>query len=358
VTYWVVIITGVRVAVMEYILRPLGKKGIKSERDQTRFCEQAWLFVYTSFFWAIGMYILVNSDYWLNLKNMWTNFPNRECGGLLKWYTLVQFAFWVQQVMVVFIEKRRKDHWQMLAHHVITISLIFCSYHYHQTRVSNVIMCIMDVVELFFPTAKCLKYLGYNTVCDIMFGLFMVVWVAARHVCFMMATYSVYAHSGTVSPQGCYRGKMGSISGPLPIPKNSAYLLEPFTNPEGLVCWTDSVRWGFLSALLFLQVITLVWFSMIVKVAIKVLKGGQAEDTRSDDEAEDEKTPDQLEEPEELQPYEEEVGVDSLNLKGRTSRASSNRYRNSVSSSTGVSSSIPDRKKILDRIGCVTKNTD
>jgi acyl-CoA-dependent ceramide synthase len=53
--------------------------------------------------------------------------------------------------MVLHIEQRRKDHWQMFAHHIVTTLLISFSYSYHQTRVSNLILCIMDVVELFFP---------------------------------------------------------------------------------------------------------------------------------------------------------------------------------------------------------------
>lgn len=41
---------------------------------------------------------------------------------------------------------------------------------------------------------------------------------------------------------------------------------------------------GFIFLLLALQVLTLMWFYMIIGVAVKVIKGGQAEDTRSDDE--------------------------------------------------------------------------
>jgi acyl-CoA-dependent ceramide synthase len=150
---------------------------------------------------------------------------------------------------------------------------------------------------------------------------------------------------------------MGSITGPFPPPDNFAHLLEPFTDPEGLVCWTGKVKWGFLISLLFLQALTLVWFSMIVKVAVKVLKGGQADDTRSDNEGEDELenmekmgTTGHLDEPEELQPFEEEVGVESLSLKGRRSHESRNRYRQGVSGASGVS--LPDRKELLGRIGC------
>jgi len=78
---------------------------------------------------------------------------------------------------------------------------------------------------------------------------------------------------------------------------------------------------------------------------VKVLRGGQADDVRSDDEGEEE-----LDEHEVL---EEEVGVESIILKGRVSNASKTRYKKSASSATGVS--LPghsDRKELLGRIGC------
>lgn len=204
-----------------------------------------------------------------------------------------------------------------------------------------------------FKTAKCLKYLGYTTACDIMFGLFMMVWVVTRHFLFMTLVWSVYAHSHTASPPGCYIGKMGSITGPFPTPDKYSHLAGPFTNSEGIICWTDTIRLSFVAALLFLQVLTLIWFSMICKVAAKVLRVGTADDTRSDDEDEDE-TLEEHEELEELQPFEEEVGVESLNLGCRTTvRATGNRKRKIVKSSGSASGvSIPDRKQLLGRIGC------
>jgi acyl-CoA-dependent ceramide synthase len=95
------------------------------------------------------------------------------------------------------------------------------------------------------------------------------------------------------------------------------------------------------------------WFWMIVRIAIKVLRGAEADDIRSDDDGETEEAAEKdIEElyVEPPPPYEEEVGVESLNLKGRTSNASRNRYRKSASSTSGVS--LPDRKELLGRIGC------
>ena len=48
--------TGLRAAVMDYILSPLARwAGIEVPRNQIRFAEQAWLLVFYSVFWPLGM---------------------------------------------------------------------------------------------------------------------------------------------------------------------------------------------------------------------------------------------------------------------------------------------------------------
>jgi very-long-chain ceramide synthase len=66
----------------------------------------------------------------------------------MKGYILAQWAFWLQQIMVINIEERRKDHWQMLSHHFITSALISACYSYHHTRVGTLILVLMDVGDL------------------------------------------------------------------------------------------------------------------------------------------------------------------------------------------------------------------
>ena len=48
--------TGMRAAVMSYILLPLaGALEIRKTKKKVRFAEQAWLFLYYLVFWSIGM---------------------------------------------------------------------------------------------------------------------------------------------------------------------------------------------------------------------------------------------------------------------------------------------------------------
>ena len=54
--HWIVVFTGLRVAVMEYILLPLAEyAGIGKKKERIRFAEQAWIFLYASAFWSLGM---------------------------------------------------------------------------------------------------------------------------------------------------------------------------------------------------------------------------------------------------------------------------------------------------------------
>ncbi|KAI4182869.1 MAG: hypothetical protein L6R41_005727 [Letrouitia leprolyta] len=364
VTFWVVVFCGLRAAVMDYVLTPLAQLvGLEKTKETTRFAEQAWVFIYDSVFWSLGMYIMYRSDYWLDTRQMWTNWPNREMDGLFKWYYLVQFAFWIQQIVVVNIEERRKDHWQMFTHHIITCILMFTSYGYHQSKVGNTILCLMDVVDILLAFAKLLKYLGFKKACDYAFGAFMLVWFITRHVLYLIICWSLYTELPQEITYGCYRGSNAKLEGPFDVPNDFDHLVQPFRNPEGLVCWNNNISWAFLSTLLALQVLLLMWFGMIIRVALVVLKGGEAEDSRSDDEDSDGEA--EIEEkgswekiktcrearPIEVPPpLEEVVGVESINILPR--KASRGRtYRKMGSTASGVH--LPsDRKELLGRIGC------
>lgn len=189
----------------------------------------------------------------------------------------------------------------------------------------------------------------------------MLVWFGARHALYLTVCYSIYAEIPREITYGCYRGSNANLSGPLDVPNDLDHLTQPFRDPGGLVCWNNKIKWAFLSTLLALQVILLIWFGMIIRVALKVLKGGEAEDSRSDVEGSEEEG-DGADEcwenirtcvesrPFEVPPLEEEVGVESINLVTHKS-SPSRKFRKVGSAASGVH--LPsDRKELLGRIGC------
>jgi acyl-CoA-dependent ceramide synthase len=124
----------------------------------------------------------------------------------------MQLAFWFQQLYVLHIEERRKDHIAMISHHIITIALVWSSYYTNLTRVGNAVLCCMDISDIFLSVcipvfmlkkrqfidlnnflqlAKILKYLGFTNICNVSFGLFAVSWPITRHFFFSIVTWSV-----------------------------------------------------------------------------------------------------------------------------------------------------------------------
>ena len=56
VLYWIVVFTGLRAAVMDYILMPIAQwGGVEKRKNRVRFAEQAWLLLYYVPFWTLGM---------------------------------------------------------------------------------------------------------------------------------------------------------------------------------------------------------------------------------------------------------------------------------------------------------------
>lgn len=54
--FCIILFTGLRAATLEYLFAPYAKsKGISKRKDITRFSEQAWLLIYYSVFWTLGV---------------------------------------------------------------------------------------------------------------------------------------------------------------------------------------------------------------------------------------------------------------------------------------------------------------
>lgn len=261
VAYWVVLLTFLRSTLMQCCFMPVAKRlcGIQSKKAKVRFAEQSWSVVYYCVSFALGFYLYYHSPYWNDLDHIFIGWPHDHMSPLLKKYYLVSIAFWLQQVLVLNIEERRKDHVQMFSHHIITCALVIGSYYYYFNRIGNLILIIMDSVDIFLSTAKVLKYSGFSRICDVMFLFFLVSWVILRHGVYNYLFY----HSW----------------------KYSTILMKDSQCIPGLQqkrCWTPTIINTFLVLLGGLQFITCIWMYLILKVALKVIRGQSAEDVRSD----------------------------------------------------------------------------
>jgi acyl-CoA-dependent ceramide synthase len=203
----------------------------------------------------------------------------------------------------------------------------------------------------------------------------MVAWLLTRHIAYLLVCWSIYVHLAPdgLIPHGCYDtsvspGRKISSGGGSAVWAN---IIQSYANPDGVVCFNSRIQYGFLGLLMALQVLTLIWFGMIVRVAYGVITGKGAQDNRSDDEGgEDEDV--EIEEVEVVDPPLEESpavlerktslkerGVEEPREVKRTSPGPSGngrgkrKGRGRGARASGIS--IPghgDHKELLGRIGC------
>ncbi|KAI8086420.1 TLC domain-containing protein [Halteromyces radiatus] len=259
VAFWTIALTFLRAASMSYIYHPLAKAfGVNLISKRQRIAEQGFMFTYYAIFWVLGMYIMYCSPHWFNTSQYWIDYPHLYTTRNMKYYYLVQMSIWFQQLYTIHIEKRRKDHFAMVTHHFITITLLIASYFTNFSRIGNAVLCCMDLCDVILSLAKILKYLGFNTVCDIAFGLFAIAWPVTRHGFFTIIVWAT-------------------------ITEPTRYL-DMKWEPEKGKYFTPLTQKMYVGLFLLLQIIMIYWFAMILKIIIAVLKGKNAEDVRSDDE--------------------------------------------------------------------------
>ncbi|EPX74692.1 sphingosine N-acyltransferase Lag1 [Schizosaccharomyces octosporus yFS286] len=265
--FWVINFTAIRSIVMDYCFCPfILSWGIRKRKVVIRFCEQGYCFLYYLTFWILGFYIYRTSGYWDHEEQLFEQYPQYYMTKLFKFYYLVQFGFWLQQIYVLHVEQRRADHWQMFAHHIVTCSLIILSYCFNFLRVGNAILYIFDLSDYIFSGSKMIKYLGFGKICDYLFGLFMMSWIYSRHYLF----YRILKVVVTSAPR---------IIGGFHMDLSRGYIFN------------ERIYYAFIFLLFSLQILIYIWFGMIVKVAYRVFSGAGAVDSRSDDEEETEEDP-------------------------------------------------------------------
>jgi very-long-chain ceramide synthase len=155
---------------------------------------------------------------------------------------------------------------------------------------------------------------------------------------------------------GCYSGKTNELLTDIPEqPDYFSHLLWPLQDLDGVICLNVEVKYIFLGMLGLLQLLSMIWFGMIIKVIAGMLMGGNAEDTRSDDEEEMEEIKGEHEPEKKQKP----MDVTDLNVcVGGNSTSEMDKGPVMLSPRTRPTSTrrrlmaAENRKELLGRIGC------
>ncbi|KAJ2850829.1 Sphingosine N-acyltransferase lag1 [Coemansia erecta] len=264
VAFWIVQLIAARAICLRYIMPAIASVlSLKGSRETRRFSEMAWMLLYITASWTVGFRVWQNSPYYMTTATLFANYPDDHVlmPYGLKWYYLAQTAFWLSSIYTIHVEERRKDHYEMLVHHVVTISLVLSSYYFHFTRFGHAFMLVMDLPDIFLSSAKMIRYLGKEVLPNILFGLFAVSWVVTKHYLCLIMMYSTWKQGFNIVP---------------PERRYPYYPNSYMSVPVASFFWI---------LLCMLQIVLIYWFVLIVKVILRMfVKGECADDNRSDDE--------------------------------------------------------------------------
>jgi len=213
-------------------------------------------------FTCIGLLVVPSLSWSWPSERWWIGFTD---GGfeimrndMRCYYSLYASRYAQMCVSLLVLEARRKDFLQMLIHHVVTLLLICISYISGWNRVGVVMMLLMDPADVPLHIAKVCNYLAkaggrrrhWKFLANRFFEAFVVVFFVTRILMLSYVVWSVSVESHRAIPN----------FGGMPRLARTASAL----------CY----------ALLAIQ---LLWFFLVLKVAVRVLSGQEIEDARSDD---------------------------------------------------------------------------
>lgn len=267
VSFYTIVLSFTREFIMQCLIKPMAiKAGIRKRAKQARFMEQVYTAMYFAIFGPFGLYVMKNAEngslWYFETTSMFLDFPHRSHDGIFKAYYLLQASYWAQQAIVLMLqlEKPRKDFKELVLHHVVTLALIALSYRFHFARMGIAVFITHDISDFFLATSKTLNYLD-SIVVGPYFGTFIAVWIYLRHYINLRILYATLTEFRTVGP------------------------FDLNWETQQYKCWISQyITFGLLFSL---QAVNLFWLFLILRIAKNYVFSHVAQDERSEDEDSD-----------------------------------------------------------------------
>ncbi|TDZ18488.1 Sphingosine N-acyltransferase-like protein FUM17 [Colletotrichum orbiculare MAFF 240422] len=264
VSFYTIVLTFTREFIMQKLLRPLARAaGLRSRGKQARFMEQMYTAIYFACLGPAGMYVMSRTPVWyFSTRGMYEAFPHMTHDAGFKFYYLFQAAYWAQQALVLLLglEKPRKDFKELVGHHIVSLALIALSYRFHFTYMGLAVYTTHDISDFFLATSKVLNYIDSPIVAPYFF-FFVCVWIYLRHFINLKIIISLFTEYTTVGP----------------------FELN-WATQQYKCTLSQYITLGLLASL---QALNLFWLFHIFRIAYRFLAHNIAEDDRSEAEGTD-----------------------------------------------------------------------
>lgn len=264
--FYIIVFSFIRQFTTIYFFKPFAAWwGITNDRKRERFMEQGYAFLYWGSAGALGVYVMSFQDsWWYELEHLWIKYPHWMMRSELKLYYTLQFSYWMQQalVMLLRLEAPRKDYYELITHHLVTLWLIGWSYLVNLTMIGTTVFVCMDIPDTFLAMAKGFNYLDLNTLATSIFATLMFIWTYFRIYLSALTLYSVWYQFDLVPAY--------------------ARTWEP-SKGVWLIYW---MKYQTFAPLFILLLLNIFWYVLMWRVMFRALKGNPS-DVREEGEYEE-----------------------------------------------------------------------
>jgi len=140
-------------------LRLCDRYGVTKENDRRKFLESATHGVYYLGAWIMCASYVLRQDYFWDTIYLWEgDFPHQPLHWHVYWLYVVNVGWYLHCVYAhCVLEKSKSDFWEMFAHHVITLVLLYFSFVNGFVRFGTLVLFSMDLCDVFLHLAKVVK---------------------------------------------------------------------------------------------------------------------------------------------------------------------------------------------------------
>lgn len=146
-----------------------------------KFCENSWRCCYYVLSFTFGIFVLWDKPWLWDIKQCWVGYPlEQSLTNDVWWYYMISMSFYYSLCISQFFDVKRKDFWQMFIHHIATVTLMSLSWVCNLYRAGTLVLVVHDCADIFLDAAKMAKYASLSKICDILLGVFTVLWIVTR----------------------------------------------------------------------------------------------------------------------------------------------------------------------------------
>jgi hypothetical protein len=246
------------------LIQWLIKKGYLLQEKQNKVRESLWKNIAILSFSMGGYAVAGHQNWFFNREKYFSVYPY-EPGNDMRWYYMLYLSFWIQSIaFIVKFAVKRKDNFELLLHHIVTIILMISSYALGMTPIGLCVLMIHELNDLLLESAKICVYLQWTLASNVLFGLFAVTWYLVRWGFYthniLYAVY-FYGYKDVVSPM--------------------------LMNDAKQKTFIHGAYWAFILFLTVLLLLQIYWGILIGKMVLQTFQmGNVSKDIRSDSEEE------------------------------------------------------------------------